>query len=186
MNDLNPDRRKGDTSEQGSTRSAADPTKRMAGSSSKGSNTKEKQAAGQGKIPYKYYDNVADLKKLDRWRRVKRSVILAIIYIVASVISGYFFGVPGLLLAWIIITSGLVPKVVVPTPDAYFVIEDAVVYGSRKVLRLDKDLKVKVDKERNLISIKSKWMTLLFLYTHEPETLAKILSKLATLDKGTS
>jgi len=86
LKDLNPDGKKEDMSEQGSMRSAADLIKRMAGGSSKESNTKEEQTTGQGKIPYKYYDNVADLKKLDRWRRVKRSVILAVIYIVASVI----------------------------------------------------------------------------------------------------
>lgn len=117
---------------------------------------------------------------------MRRSTTLAVIYIATSVISGYFFGIPGLFLAWIVITSGLVPKVVVHAPDAYFLIEDAVVYGRRKILRLDKDLKVKVDKERNLISIKSKWMTLLFLYTHDTETLTKILGKLATLDEGNS
>ncbi len=128
----------------------------------------------EGQTTCRYYDFVSDLKRKDRKNRIMRGTLLASIYIAISLIAAYFLWIPGLFLAWIVITSGLVPKVAVPTPEEYCVLDDQVVYRGRR-LKIDNKLKVLIDKKRNLISIKSKWMTLINLYAHDPDTLYKTL-----------
>ncbi len=130
-----------------------------------------------GQVTCRYYDFVSDLKRRDRKHRVIRGVLLAATYIAVSLIAAYFFWIPGLFLAWIVITSGLVPKVVVPTPDEYCILDDQIVYRGRR-LRIDDKLKVLINRERNLISIKSKWMTIINLYAHDPDALYRTLKRI--------
>ncbi|RSN72208.1 MAG: hypothetical protein DSO07_05810 [Thermoproteota archaeon] len=131
---------------------------------------------------YDYYDVVEDLAKKDRWRRWSRSLSLAAIYLAISLAMGYVFGMIALFFCLIVVCSGIVPLMHVVTPRAYIVAGNFIIWGPgglgrKERLELDGDLKAILKEDRNLVEIKSKWVTILYLYSHDPKTLHKILER---------
>ena len=140
---------------------------------------KEAPAGEREKTPqYKYYDNVTDLKSADRWKRLVRSLLLTIVYIALPLILIFSFRLLGFFLsAILIIMSPMLPRIVVDTPDIYYVMDRYVLYGKDEMLML-KGCKIKMNKKRNLVIISRGRTALLYLYSHKPDLLYRILERL--------
>ncbi|NIN51675.1 MAG: DUF2208 domain-containing protein [Nitrososphaeria archaeon] len=123
--------------------------------------------------------NVEDLKKIDKIKRVQRSVALFAIQFLFIALLASFFGIIAVIL-FLIAMFTFLPVPMVPTPSSYKIKKDGVIILDRgRPFTINKRHRLHVDENRKFVSIKQRWRgEVLKLYTPKPKTVMKILEKL--------
>jgi len=162
--------------EKNESSKASESTNATAEELEKDDEKKPRRRTARSRVLYEF--DATDLKMADRNQRILRSVgvfaaELALIFVVAiSPLEIY-----GVIILFIAILF-LLPSPVAVAPSKYKITKQGVLFDGQKVFPLQKKYKLRVNYDRNFISVRDRKGEVLKLYTTESEKVLKILNKL--------
>jgi hypothetical protein len=127
-----------------------------------------------------YQVDATDLKMADRTTRILRSIGILAAEIVLIFVVSYLLGdlaIYGVIVLFVVIVF-LLPSPVALAPSKYKITKQGILFNGEKTFPLGKKYRLRVNQNRNFISIRDRKGEVLKLYTTESEKVMKILDKL--------
>jgi hypothetical protein len=126
-----------------------------------------------------YEIDATELKMADRTNRILRSLGILAAEILLIFVVAYFLDIYGVIVLFVVIVF-LLPSPVALAPSKYKITKQGILLNGEKAFPLGKKHRLRVNQNRNFISIRERKGEVLKLYTTETEKVMKILDKLVT------